>query len=394
MPYFCKYKTKDQIKKFLLRICCILCGIIVVSCIIYAVVFGGGLKNTENRIDISYTDITSEIAINDNYMAYWEENKIIVKKRDGTNVITFNPNQEEMAPDQIVLGEEGCYFMEWEYMGTETLWGAEIVQLSYISGEKKKIKIKNAACMTCKDGNLFIGKWMEESQPKYLNGFYANYYVEEKNFGNDNVVELSSDNDGEVRVGKTILYYHTEDYFCTEPETDGYQGTFTLKFKTQNRYKRWKKISNKREYKDFSLLLESLDWNKGDMCQLTEYQDGNDIFGVLNFYKGKKEGGRSFSLADIKEAVFYRIDCSENTLKIVKQSRDICAVLSTEKYNLYVTKTGLFKEDTISGKMENLLNFDQLDDLEIKIQKNVFQVLSCDEQWGGEWDQNDCKLCL
>ena len=81
------------------------------------------LKNTDNTINISYEGITEEIAVNDNYIAYWEENEIVVKRKDGTIVVSFDPNQEKIAPDQITLGEKRCYFMERDYKEAENLWG-------------------------------------------------------------------------------------------------------------------------------------------------------------------------------------------------------------------------------------------------------------------------------
>lgn len=383
----------NNVKKIVILIS-LLGAIFLVALIAFCLLLVLRSAGVEKNTDISYNGLLwQQITCNDDYIAYWDQDKIVIEMYDGTEVTSLCPEKEEIGADQIVLGKEGYYLLEWEDVSTEASFDAAIVQLDYQSKIKKKVKVQNAAWLTCKDGYLFVGNWMPENhiRPNYLNGFYANYYIEETDFG-ENLKKISHSGNEPVRIGRTLLYDHTEGYYCTEPEINGYLGTNIQSFKIEDREKHIKEIDNKRERMNFKLLLESVDWSKGSMCQLQEYQSDRYIFGVCNFYDGIDVSEDEIPFEKIKFAVFYRIDCDMNSIEILFQRQEICAILCTENYIIYQTDTGLVKEDYISGEKKNLLLLNEIDNVSIKFQTEMFEVSYQDKLLGFYWDQKDCIL--
>ena len=64
--------------------------------------------------------------------------------------------------------------------------------------------MQKASCIACKDGYLFLGKIEKtlETEPNYLKGFWAQYYIEEEKFGDKwNIIENQSDK--KQKIGNT-----------------------------------------------------------------------------------------------------------------------------------------------------------------------------------------------
>lgn len=339
---------------------------------------------------ISYNKLSSQIAYSDNYVAYWDQRRIIIEKHDGTEISSFTPGKKGIAPNQIALGREGYYLLEWDYLKTGS---ALITQLDYQSHIRKQIKRKNVATITCRNGVLFIGEWVAEARilPNYLDGFYANYFIEEKKFGED-FSSFNLEKESIVCVAGISLYRHSQGYFSTEPELDGYLGMVSDVVQIEKRTKLLEKSESKREFMNLKMLFETLDWKKGDTCKNMEYQKGSYIFGVCNFFDDvdEKENKLVFSKDDY--AVFYRINCDNNTIDILSKKAGIGAILCTKDYILYYTDKAIIKEQLNTGKTEELLLLRKSEDIRIAFQTGIFQVSFNSKHFNFYWDQSDCIL--
>ena len=312
-------------------------GTFIVSLIVFVVVTIFSNLSSANNMQLCYGDLHYMLAENDEYISYQERNRVIIKDRNGGQVVSFDPQEKEIWSDQMVLGKEHFYMLEWDDTTTETFRDAIIMQFDYNANVKKRIKVQKASCIACKDGYLFLGKIEKtlETEPNYLKGFWAQYYIEEEKFGDKwNIIENQSDK--KTKIGNTSLYYHDAGYFSTEPDLNGYCGTVVEDFSVKDREKYLVSIENKRAKENFQLLLKKVNWGNADRCQWKEYQKGTNIYGICNLYNSNTELEK-LPIDEVKQAVFYRIDCVDNTIKILKQCNDTCAVLCTEKYILYET---------------------------------------------------------
>lgn len=266
------------------------------------------------------------------------------------------------------------------------------MQFDYNANVKKRIKVQKASCIACKDGYLFLGKIEKtlETEPNYLKGFWAQYYIEEEKFG-DKWNKIENQSDKKTKIGNTSLYYHDAGYFSTEPDLNGYCGTVLEDFSVKDREKYLISIENKRAKENFQLLLKKVNWGNADRCQWKEYQKGTNIYGICNLYNSNTELEK-LPIDEVKQAVFYRIDCVDNTIKILKQCNDTCAVLCTEKYILYETENALIKYDVISGKSKNVLSIEKPMDQMIYFDDDFLEITNINPEYVLRLDETDCEI--
>lgn len=367
-------------------------GTFIVSLIVFVVVTIFSNLSSANNMQLCYGDLHYMLAENDEYISYQERNRVIIKDRNGGQVVSFDPQEKEICPDQMVLGKEHFYMLEWDDTTTETFRDAIIMQFDYNANVKKRIKVQKASCIACKDGYLFLGKIEKtlETEPNYLKGFWAQYYIEEENFGDKwNIIENQSDK--KTKIGNTSLYYHDAGYFSTEPDLNGYCGTVVEDFSVKDREKYLVSIENKRAKENFQLLLKKVNWGNADRCQWKEYQKGTNIYGICNLYNSNTELEK-LPIDEVKQAVFYRIDCVDNTIKILKQCNDTCAVLCTEKYILYETENALIKYDVISGKSKNILSIEKPMDQMIYFDDDFLEITNINPEYVLRLDETDCEI--
>lgn len=384
-------KGSKKIKLFL----GLLCGILLFSLFVFGVsVFL--IQKEREGVFISYNRLPSQIAYNDNYVAYWEQDKIIIETHDGTKVSSFSPDKKGLSPDQIVLGAEGYYLLEWDYMETGELYDTDamIMQLDYQSNVKKQIKRKKVANLTCKNGTLFVGEWIldEQGLPNYLDGFYANYYIEEKQFGED-FHKLELNEKDTVSVAGTTLYYHSKGYYCTEPELDGYLGMVSRVIQTKDWTKCIEETENERERMNLYMIFETLDCSVGDTCKIMEYQKGSYIFGICNFFNNAGEQEDRLVLDNNESAVFYRINCSDNTIDVISERSGISAIFCAEDFILYYEDGNLIRENIDTGTKKELLALSESEDIiTIEFQSEIFQVAYEFEHFNFYWNQENCDF--
>ena len=364
-------------------------GIIFVSFLAFLILFFM-ISRGKKGVYISYNKLSCQIAYSDNYVAYWDHNRIIIEKHDGTEISTFIPDEKGIAPNQIVLGREGYYLLEWDYLKTGN---ALITQLDYQSNIRKQIKRKNVAILTCKNGVLFIGEWVANARilPNYLDGFYANYFIEETKFGED-FSGFNFEKESVVCVAGTSLYRHSQGYFCTEPEFDGYLGMDSNVVQVEKRTELLEKSESKREFMNLKMLFKKLDRKKGDTCKIMEYQKGSYIFGVCSFFDDVDEKENKSVFSKDNYAVFYKIDCVNNSIDILSEKAGIGAILSTKDYILYYTDKAIIREQLNTGKIEELIMLSESEDIRLEFQTEIFQVSFNSKHYNFYWDQSDCML--
>lgn len=367
-------------------------GTFIVSLIVFGVVTIFSNLSSANNMQLCYGDLHYVLAENDEYISYQERNRVIIKDRNGGQVVSFDPQKKEIWPDQMVLGKEHFYMLEWDDTTTETFRDAIIMQFDYNANVKKRIKVQKASCIACKDGYLFLGKIEKtlETEPNYLKGFWAQYYIEEEKFGDKwNIIENQSYK--KTKIGNTSLYYHDAGYFSTEPDLNGYCGTVLEDFSVKDREKYLISIENKRAKENLQLLLKKVNWGNADRCQWQEYQKGTNIYGICNLYNSNTELEK-LPIDEVKQAVFYRIDCVDNTIKILKQCNDTCAVLCTEKYILYETENALIKYDVISGKSKNVLSIEKPMEQMIYVDDDFLEITNINPEYVLRLDETDCEI--
>lgn len=367
-------------------------GTFIVSLIVFVVVTIFSNLSSANNMQLCYGDSHYMLAENDEYISYQEKNRVIIKDRNGGQVVSFDPQEKEIWPDQMVLGKEHFYMLEWDDTTTETFRDAIIMQFDYNANVKKRIKVQKASCIACKDGYLFLGKIEKtlETEPNYLKGFWAQYYIEEEKFG-DKWNKIENQSDKKTKIGNTSLYYHDAGYFSTEPDLNGYCGTVLEDFSVKDREKYLISIENKRAKENLQLLLKKVNWGNADRCQWQEYQKGTNIYGICNLYNSNTELEK-LPIDEVKQAVFYRIDCVDNTIKILKQCNDTCAVLCTEKYILYETENALIKYDVISGKSKNVLSIEKPMDQMIYFDDDFLEITNINPEYVLRLDETDCEI--
>ena len=367
-------------------------GTFIVSLIVIGVETNYSNLSSANNMQLCYGDLHYVLAENDEYISYQERNRVKSKDRNGGQGVSFDPQKKEIWPDQMVLGKEHFYMLEWDDTTTETFRDAIIMLFDYYANVKKRIKVQKASCIACKDGYLFLGKIEKtlEMEPNYLKGFWAQYYIEEEKFGDKwNIIENQSDK--KTKIGNTSLYYHDAGYFSTEPDLNGYCGTVLEDFSVKDREKYLISIENKRVKENLQLLLKKVNWGNADRCQWQEYQKGTNIYGICNLYNSNTELEK-LPIDEVKQAVFYWIDCVDNTIKILKQCNDTCAVLCTEKYILYETENALIKYDVISGKSKNVLSIEKPMEQMIYVDDDFLEITNINPEYVLRLDETDCEI--
>lgn len=162
----------EKVFKTIKRIIIVIAGTFIVSLTTFVIIMCFSRFSNADSMILRYGEAEHVLAENDEYISYEEGNQVIIKDRDDREIVSFDPQEKEILPDQMTFGKEGFYLLEWDDVSTETFRDAIIVQFDYEANEKHRMKVQNAECLTCQDGYLFLGKFEEnrEKEPQYLKG--------------------------------------------------------------------------------------------------------------------------------------------------------------------------------------------------------------------------------
>ncbi len=291
---------------------------------------------------------------------------------------------KEQYPNQIALGNSSYFLLyRWE---SENGAG-KIVQYDYQSNKIKECKVSNIATISCRNQYLFIGDWRyeEEEDDKYencyflpfYNGFYANRYIREEQFGNQLKKISVTQKEGSI-VGGIKMYYHKEGFFSTEPIWDDYPGTsigdFTKKDKVWNY-----QAETKQEMKNRDLLLKIIG-NSGEGIQeqeptylVCEYQCGDDIYGVCNVLE-QYIPAYPLESKDVIKSYCYNINREDNEIKIMAQKNSCIAIIATSNVYIYQKDNLIIRQNIKTGDQEIIYEFPNYFSLNVNVQGDYLLV--------------------
>ena len=231
---------------------------------------------------------------------------------------------------------------------------AKIVQYDYLSNRINESKVSNTATITCRDGYLFAGKWRQDESDDdfpffeaYYNGFYANQYVAEKQFGSG-FHDLILDNRKKCRVGDVDFYYHEKGYFSTEPEWDDYPGTSVGGFWSDDKSKQ---ADTKQERKNRTHLLKEVkatENNRELNYSVAEYQVGNAIYGVCNIYENEVTH-RPIESEDVLRSCCYQIIRGTDELKIMSQVDSRLGIIASDAVFVFFKDNVIIQRNIETG---------------------------------------------
>ena len=323
-------------------------------------------SNSNNKTYIEHTNI--RISSNGKYVGRLESSKVRIEDYDGKEVSQLDLNEyQEYGYPLIALGDDS-YFLLFH-------WVDIIIQFDFSSKKICETKVKDAASITCEDGFLFIGKWKRVNDrlseffiPCYK-GFYANQYCKEKDFG-DKIRDLVPDENGRCVVGNIELYYHREGFFSNEPQVNDFPVTVEGDRFTVDDYK----AESDQETQNHKLLIKEISGldNSDAICHVSEYQVGNEIYGVCNIGHVFKE---DLCPQDVIQSYYYKIIPKENRLEIISETKSCIAIMTTESTVIYQDNMNIVRKNIESGSTDILYTRKKTEEnMKISVHEEFLQI--------------------
>jgi len=310
------------------------------------------------------------IVVSDNgkYIGIIEGNsgKVLIRDKKGKCISKY---YSDFSPAEIALGAKSYYLL---YREQEFAEESRIVQLDYQSNVLGERKINYINTIVCRNGILFMGKWLSEDDcehdiNRFHNGFTANLYMREGNLQGE-IYELEERMQEKQIIEGIELFYHSSVFFSDEPELDDYPGMITDVFYSGE------KIDGiyKRAEKNQELLSKKIYGKHGLQNTIQEYQKGEKIFGICNVLE---ENFRiPMQLNKIVESYSYEVDCSCNQVKILTKLTSLLAVYTTSSEIIYQRKNQLIKKTYESGKEDIIYTIKNMKNFRISLQGNYLLV--------------------
>lgn len=302
----------------------------------------------------------------------------------------------DLHPQHIVLGEDGYYLFQLEAEFQEKEENLALVaKFDYQSNFKSKILLPNIGTIACEGGKLYLAERLADNEETgsdigaFLRGFYANYYIDEKDFGKKPVNKISKDD--------TKLFYHKDGFFSTEPEIGGYTGVAWYKCDSGDVDTTKTELVRQRKQKSFTQICENIDLLNTRSSITFEYQDGEQLYGVSNVLKkGQNVVSDKISCKEVDKSYFYKIDCSRNKFEILKEVEEGYGILATENYVVVQKENKLYKMEIGTDKSEVLLDMDSDEYRQVlyRFQGSILQVSGEVENYYLDWDENDIRIAF
>lgn len=331
-------------------------------------------KGKEKRLRGTYVRYEAgHLSSNKNYIG------IIDQKNERVSIVDKCGNEishidiKEKWPNQIALGKNYYYLL---YLWENDDGDARIVQYDYLSNRINESKVSNSVSIACRDGYLFVGKWRHDDFPffeAYYNGFYANQYVAEKQFGSG-FYDLILDEQKKCRVGDVDFYYHEKGYFSTEPEWADYPGTSEGIFWSSDKSKQ---ADTKQERKNRTHLLKKvneIENNRELNYRMAEYQVGNTIYGVCNIYEDAATNWPIES-EDVLRSCCYQIIRETGELKIMSQIDSRLGIVASDVVFVFLKDNAIIQQNIETGVEKILYRFKNLYSNEIYLQGDYLLVV-------------------
>ena len=118
-----------------------------------------------------------------------------------------------------------------------------------------------------------------DNSTRSISGLYANCYVQEKNFGKK-LIKLKANKNGKCEINGLVLYPHSKTLFSIQPLIEDYSGGLYITITNQTNLNEI--LDKKREILNCMSVLDVIDLKEGQVCQLYEYQESKNIYGICN----------------------------------------------------------------------------------------------------------------
>ena len=283
---------------------------------------------------------------NDQYLGYINEKEHIVMITDKKGNCVSKYNSKEM-PKEIALGINSYFLLyrDEEQERESAKNTARIVQLDYQSNVIKERMADGISTIAYKNGLLFLAEWLSEEDCedciyRFHQRFSAKYYIAEENFQDENCPW----NEIGEKAEYMGMYYHSQNFFATEPELQGYPGMVENGFFTgQNPLA----MNSQREKNNFKLMnKEIVNKNK---CELDyfykEYQMGEKVYGVCNTFRNHTAEDSSLVSNEVYKSYTYVIDCNREDITILDTKDDALEIYTTANENIFQRKNKIIKKD-------------------------------------------------
>lgn len=357
-------------------------GIILISGILVLFVLAGIILRQMERKNLRGAYVYYEsgrLSSNENYIGIIDDNnnKVFIVDKQGKEI--SHVDIKENWPDQIALGRDS-YFLLYLWAGDDG--DARIVQYDYLSNKIKESKVSDTASIACRDGYLFVGKWQHDGSgdddyyhffEAFYNGFYANQYVEESQFGSG-LHDLISDDQKKCRVGDVDFYYHEKGYFSTEPGWGDYPGTSEGDFWSNDKSKQ---ADTEQERKNRTHLAEEVTGigkNHELNYRVAEYQAGNAIYGVCNIYENAVYKWPLES-EDVLQSCCYKIIRETDELQIMSRADSHLGIVASDGVFVYLKDHVIIRQNIETGVEEELYQFENIYSEKIYLQGDYLLVV-------------------
>lgn len=358
-------------------------GIILISgilglFILAVIIFQIDKNYKEKRLRGTHVNYeTGHLSSNGNYIGIIDQNNEKVSIVDKRGKEISHVDIKENYPNQIALGKNSYFLL---YLWESDDGDARIVQYDYLSNKINESKASNTASIACRDGYLFVGKWRHDECDDYYdffeayyNGFYANQYVEEKQFGSG-LHDLVLDEQKKCRVGDVDFYYHEKGYFSTEPEWGDYPGTSEGDFWSDDKSRQ---ADTKQERKNRTHLLKEINGTENNRelnYRVAEYQVGNTIYGVCNIYENAVNRWPIES-EDVLQSCCYQINRETDELEIMSQVDSHLGIVASDAVFVYLKDSVIIRQNIETGVEEVLYQFQNIYEEEIYPQGDYLLVV-------------------
>ena len=310
----------------------------------------------ESRCYIEYEGCGKEIACTDEregeivwdmdedeYEEMDTDAKVVIRDRMGNELTQVTDKELTFTPDLIALGEEYYYVFGEGYDEESSV----LVQLDYESRIVGKIECGDLDSLVCRDGILFLGEnWERDEEVGDCQGFYADAYIKESEFGEGGVQKCVADAEGKCQIGAVTLYQHSDGSFSTNPEIERYPESADYEYYWADGLD---EVGRNQWNESVSRFLSEQGLRSGDYVSVNEYQSGTEIYGVINV-----ETSSFFGISNEKRAYAYQMDVSTAQFQLLGKWRGATLIYSGGEYVIYRRNDTIYGEDRQTGQKEEL----------------------------------------
>lgn len=279
-----------------------------------------------------------------------EESTVIIYDKKTKKSKSF---KRESIYNHIVLGDDYFFLYNEPVSNGEK---TKIARYTYDGKEIKVLELEDAAEVSCRNGILFIGCWREKSDgiwlaDSYMKGFCANYYIEEKKFGEK--FKWLDTKKKTVEVNGVTLYYHDRGYFCTEPDIGDYEGK--VFWEALGDITLWPSLV----YEHVDMLKQKFHFTEESKLAIYEYQDGYNIYGCCNLMD-ELTNPLPLTDHDVNRSWCYRINGKTKEMEVLEEREKTLAMYCTEKNTVYYKDKVVYCEERKTGKRKEITKRKQL----------------------------------